>query len=102
MSDHQKYVAEYARLQQERDKYRDKAHLLNQERDRAVNELEKLKRYNELRDSLFASAIEAIRGIYPMLPRYSCKSMEPDGCPVCVARGFLTEEALSEEVSYAS
>jgi hypothetical protein len=32
---------------------------------------------------------ETLAGVYDMLPRWSCKSMEPDGCPVCVARSVL-------------
>jgi hypothetical protein len=31
----------------------------------------------------------ALRGLYDMLPRYSCKADAPDGCPVCVARELL-------------
>lgn len=31
----------------------------------------------------------ALQGLYDILPRYSCKSNEPDDCPVCVARAIL-------------
>ena len=37
-------------------------------------------------------ALVALRGVYDMLPRWSCKAMEPDGCPVCVARALLTAQ----------
>ena len=34
----------------------------------------------------------ALQGLYDFLPRYSCKSLEPDGCPVCIARAALRGE----------
>lgn len=40
---------------------------------------------------LLDTAIEALRGLYDSLPRYSCKADAPDGCPVCVARSTLTK-----------
>jgi hypothetical protein len=32
---------------------------------------------------------DALEGLYDLLPRHSCHSSEPDGCPVCVARKLL-------------
>ncbi len=32
--------------------------------------------------------------LYNMLPRYSCKSNEPDGCPVCVINAILEQKGL--------
>ena len=38
----------------------------------------------------------ALQGLYTFLPRYSCKSMEPDDCPVCVARAVLIDDAKGD------
>jgi hypothetical protein len=31
----------------------------------------------------------ALQGLYEFLPRYSCKALKYDGCPVCVAKEVL-------------
>jgi hypothetical protein len=31
----------------------------------------------------------ALFDLYSYMPRWACRSLEPDGCPVCVARAML-------------
>ena len=62
-----------------------------------INELatDVLKRAGEVivaRNATIAELREALKGLYVLLPRYSCRSNEPDGCAVCVARKLLREE----------
>jgi hypothetical protein len=68
MSDHQRYVAEYERLQRERDRYRNEAHVLTYERDTAISELERLKHYSEIRDVILDSAVASLKSIYDLPP----------------------------------
>lgn len=35
---------------------------------------------------------KSLHDLYEMLPRYSCTSSKPDGCPVCIARALLKGE----------
>ena len=39
-----------------------------------------------------ATSLHAMRNLYNLMPRWSCPSLQPDGCPVCVAR-LLTRGA---------
>lgn len=38
--------------------------------------------------------LTTLAALYSMLPRGSCPSSEPDGCPVCVARAILVGSGL--------
>lgn len=56
------------------------------------NDIEWRDREIELRGDEVADLRAALQGLYDFLPRYSCKSDRPDGCPVCVARTALKGE----------
>lgn len=58
MSDHQRYTREFERLQYERDKYRDEAHVLTAERDAALGEVGRLKHYSGIRDGLLEGLLK--------------------------------------------
>lgn len=72
-------------------------------RENQVAELDRLRKINSelvqsynkllLQNSQNAAELkqtqDALGDLYDYLPRVSCKSDEPDGCPVCVARSIL-------------
>lgn len=56
--------------------------------------------YREQGDALrerLQETVDALRGLYAMLPRYSCKADALDGCPVCVAKVILDANEWMQE-----